>query len=133
MVPGPAAADVYPYMIALRYSDFMEFRALTRDDISIISVLGRIDASSAPDLEDALNQCVNAGSGKMVLDFSGVDYVSSAGLRVLLSVRKLLVPLKGELVIAGLRPFVREVFDMTGFSRIFPLYNTTDEACGHFS
>ena len=120
-------------MIALRYSDLMEFRALNREDIAIISVFGRIDANSAPDLEDALNKCVNAGSGKLVLDLSGVEYVSSAGLRVLLSVRKRLVPLKGELVLAGLRPFVREVFDMTGFSKVFSLYKTTDDACGHFS
>jgi anti-anti-sigma factor len=111
----------------------MEFRVLTREDIAIIPVSGRIDANSAPDLEHALNNCVNAGSEKLVVDFSGVEYVSSAGLRVLLSVRKRLVPLKGELVLAGLRPFVREVFDMTGFSKIFPLYTTTDEACSHFS
>lgn len=120
-------------MIALRNSDLMEFRALTREDIAIISVFGRIDATSAPDLEGALDQYVNAGSIKLVVDFSGVEYISSAGLRVLLSVRKRLVPLKGELVLAGLRPFVREVFDMTGFSKIFPLYKTTAEACSHFS
>jgi anti-sigma B factor antagonist len=120
-------------MIALRYSDLMEFRVLSREGIAIISFLGRIDANSAPDMEDALNNCVNTGSEKLVVDFSSVEYVSSAGLRVLLSVRKRLVPLKGELVLAGLRPFVREVFDMTGFSKIFPLYQTTDEACSHFS
>lgn len=111
----------------------MEFRALTRGEIAIISVFGRIDANSAPDLEAALNNCADNCSEKLVVDFSGVEYVSSAGLRVLLSVRKRLVPLKGEIVLAGLRPFVREVFDMTGFSKIFPLYKTTDEACGHFS
>jgi anti-anti-sigma factor len=120
-------------MIALRYSDLMELREESREDIAIIYVSGRLDATSAPELEGALNKTVNDGSRKLVVDFSGLEYLSSAGLRVLLSARKRLVPLGGELVLAGVRPFVREVFDMTGFSKIFSLYNTTDDAFGHFS
>lgn len=120
-------------MIASRYSDWMELHSTTRGDITIVQVSGRIDAISSPKLEVALNNTISGGPVHLVLDFSEVEYISSAGLRVLLSIRKRLVPINRELHLAGLKPLVRGVFDMTGFSKIFPLYPTVDDACRHFS
>jgi anti-sigma B factor antagonist len=95
---------------------------------AVITVTGRVDAATCPGLEDAVHRYISQGCTGLVFDFSGLDYISSAGLRVLLSARKQLVPLNGTVVLVGLRPFVREVFDMTGFSKIFPIYQTLEEA-----
>jgi anti-anti-sigma factor len=61
------------------------------------------------------------------LTFQASPYISSAGLRVLLSARKKVQPLNGTVVLCGLQPFVREVFEMTGFTRIFPVVSNPEE------
>lgn len=94
----------------------------------VVTVTGRIDALTAPRLEESVRGCVERGVTLLVFDFTGLEYISSAGLRVLLSARKQLLPQGGTVVLIGLRPLVREVFDMTGFSKLFPVYATIEEA-----
>jgi anti-anti-sigma factor len=105
----------------------MELKDEIRGNRAIITVTGRIDAVASPVLEEAVHRSITRGGSDLVFDFSGLDYISSAGLRVLLSARKQLLPANGTVVLVGLRPFVREVFDMTGFSKIFPIYGTLEE------
>ena len=69
-----------------------------------------------------------------MVDLSSVEYMSSAGLRVLLAAMKREKSLGGVLVLCSLNPFVKEVFDLTGFSRIFTMCSSKEEAislCGH--
>jgi anti-anti-sigma factor len=106
----------------------MELNGSTNGDRAVITVTGRVDAATCPGFEEAVYRFLSQGCTGLVFDFSGLDYISSAGLRVLLSARKQLIPLNGTIVLVGLRPFVREVFDMTGFSKIFPIYQTLEEA-----
>lgn len=79
-----------------------------------LAVEGRIDTITAPELEAAV---VLDGVEELIFDLAGVDYISSAGLRVLLSAQKKMMG--KSMTIANARPPVMEVFDITGFSSIF--------------
>ena len=79
-----------------------------------LAPIGRVDTITSPELEAAV---VLDGVEELVFDLSQVDYISSAGLRVLLASQKKMAGKR--MVIAGARPAVKEVFDITGFSDIF--------------
>lgn len=97
------------------------------DDILVIRPRGRLDSSNSPELEHLLTEQLEAGCQRLVLDFSGLDYISSAGLRVVLLVGKKLRASKGKMVLAGLQDMVREVFDMSGFLVLFAVADSLDE------
>jgi len=88
----------------------------------------RIDSDTAGVLEETLNSLVAAGSKKILCDFSATTYISSAGLRVLLSVTKTLVRSQGRIALCTLRPNVIEVFKIAGFNQIFQIYPTREPA-----
>ncbi|HII75830.1 MAG TPA: STAS domain-containing protein [Methanolinea sp.] len=94
----------------------------------IIAPCGRIDAASAPMLEGELSKAIDEGHRRIVVNLSSVDYMSSAGLRVLLAAMKRLKKAEGNLVLCAMKPFVQEVFDLTGFSRIFTICDSEEEA-----
>ncbi len=81
-----------------------------------IALEGRLDTMTAPDLEAELNQSLGSADA-LVFDFSKLDYISSAGLRVLLSAHKIMSS-KGGMKITHVNEIVQEVFDVTGFSDI---------------
>lgn len=80
-----------------------------------ISISGHIDATTAPELEKMAKEEFNKCE-KMIFDFTKVEYISSAGLRVLLSSHKLMASKGGELIIRNVIGDVRNILDMTGFS-----------------
>lgn len=82
-----------------------------------IRFVGRLDAAQAPTAQAALDRL----SGQVALDLSGLDYISSAGLGVLLKTHKRLVGAGGGLRLSGLRPHIREIFAYAGFDQIFPI------------
>jgi anti-anti-sigma factor len=98
-------------------------------EVEILSPKGRLDTESAGDLELAIHECLNAGASRFVLDFSGVGYVSSAGLSAVLMLAKK-VDGSGSLRLYGLTPNVRQVFDMAGFSKMLDIRNSREEALG---
>jgi len=82
-----------------------------------LTLVGRLDTMSAPALQQPLLAAVKSGAD-VVLDFSGIEYVSSAGLRVLLQAEKAAEAGGGKLTIANCSPEVMEVFELTSFSAI---------------
>ena len=81
-----------------------------------IALEGRLDTTTAPDLEKALKSSMG-GASELVIDFSGLEYISSAGLRVLLSAHKTMSQ-KGGMKLIHVNDLVMEVFEVTGFSDI---------------
>ena len=81
-----------------------------------VALEGRLDTTTAPDLERALNEGMDAAAS-LTLDFAGLDYISSAGLRVLLSAHKAMAKKDGMKVVNA-NEMVKEVFEVTGFSDI---------------
>ncbi len=88
------------------------------EKLSVI-LSGRLDTTSSPSLEAELKQSVN-GIKELVFDFSGVEYISSAGLRVLLAAQKVMNR-QGSMKLTGVSTDVMEVFDITGFSDILTI------------
>ena len=84
-----------------------------------LSVIGRLDTTTAPSLENELKAELD-GVTSLVLDFGKLQYVSSAGLRVLLSTQKTMNR-QGKMVIRNVTPEVQEVFEITGFSDILTI------------
>lgn len=92
----------------------------TRNQTTLaVALNGRLDTTTAPQLEAALNDSLD-GIGELTMDFSGLEYISSAGLRVLLVAQKRMNK-QGSMVIRNVNDDIREVFDITGFSDILTL------------
>ena len=83
-----------------------------------VKVEGRLDASSSIEAQKELERMLEADSSKLLVDLSGLEYISSAGLRVLLVVAKKMQQKGGKIVLAALTPNVKEVFEISGFSSI---------------
>jgi anti-sigma B factor antagonist len=100
----------------------------------LVSVAGRIDSATAPELEDTLLGLVQAGQKNMVVNLRDADYISSAGLKALLTaqmkVRKAIPA--GNVVISEIKPELRESFDLVGFDRLFTFYDQDIQAVGSF-
>ncbi len=85
-----------------------------------LSLEGRLDTTTAPQLEAELKRSLS-GLTELVLDFGGLEYISSAGLRVLLSTQKAMNKQKGTLSIRNVNETVMEVFEVTGFVDILTI------------
>ncbi len=88
-------------------------------NITTIKVIGRLDTTTAPKLEAAIDDCI-AGVEEFVLDCSGLEYVSSAGLRVILKTQKLMNT-QGSMKLINVNDTIMEVFDITGFADILTI------------
>ncbi len=100
--------------------------------ITLVRVEGRLDAASAPLLEKKLVEQVEGGKTKLLLDFAKVNYLSSAGMRLLLSTTKKLKG-SGGLHLCSVGEEVIEIIKMAGFERIIQIFPTEQEALQAFS
>lgn len=91
----------------------MTLNKTLNDATLTIEINGRVDASTSPILEEEIKNSA-AGVKKLVLDFQNVEYISSAGLRVLLKSQKMMMK-QGQMVVANASETIREVFELTGF------------------
>ncbi|MBR0041299.1 MAG: STAS domain-containing protein [Oscillospiraceae bacterium] len=83
---------------------------------ALFTLAGRLDTTTAPDLEKELKASLN-GVSELVLDFAGLEYISSAGLRVLLSAQKTMFR-QGSMKVINVNETILEIFEVTGFSDI---------------
>lgn len=106
--------------------------------VDLLTITGRMDATTAPKLKQEIDSLFSEGRYRIVLDAAGLEYVSSPGLRVLIEARKRAREWKitdlegGDVRIANLPPRIKEVFDLTGFTALFDLFKDTTEAVGSF-
>ena len=106
----------------------MEILKRKEKDALVISLKGRLDAVTTPVLEKDLTELMAGGERFLVLDLGYLDYISSAGLRAILVVTKRLREKQGRLLLASLKSVVREVFEISGFSSIIPIFGSVDAA-----
>ena len=99
----------------------------------VVKVTGRIDSSTAPRLGEAFDAIIGAERFRIVFDMSEVDFISSAGLRVMINVQKTCKRWnRGQLVLASVPQRVREALDLAGFVPLFKFFDGVVEAVGSF-
>lgn len=96
--------------------------------ITVLRLAGRLDATTVSQLERALTDVQFSGDRAIIIDLSDLTYISSSGLRVLLTGRSNARKRGSEVFLCRLRPSVREVFEMVGFTAVFTIFDTLEQA-----
>ena len=104
----------------------MEINTKTLKDVTVVEVIGDIDGKTAPQVQDAVKAAFQA-SGKLLLDLTKVPYMSSAGLRMMVGVFRLVSGGNGKMALVGVNDEIKETMDVTGFLSYFTIYATLDE------
>ncbi|HLF55616.1 MAG TPA: STAS domain-containing protein [Thermoanaerobaculia bacterium] len=100
----------------------MNFETRQESGWTVVAVGGRLDTTSSAEFDRRGQELVAAGSTRIVLDLSELEYVSSAGLRAVLTTAKSAQAAGGKLAIAGMKGVTKEVFSISGFDSILPTY-----------
>jgi|SRR5688572_23414985 anti-anti-sigma factor len=100
--------------------------------VAVMSVTGRVDSATAPELESKLRELVDSDKNQIVLDLKDVEYMSSAGLRAMVSTLKAVKRVNGDLRISSPSPRVEEVLRLAGLTSIFSIHTTQEEAVASF-
>ena len=88
---------------------------------TVVVLTGRLDTPSAQEVSKAMEPVVADASGTIILDCSGLEYISSSGLRIFLTVRKAAAVQGGKVIVKGINSDIRNVFMMTGFLNLFEM------------
>jgi anti-anti-sigma factor len=104
------------------------------DEIWQISPIGRMDSNTAPDFAVLLDAQLNAEHRRLIVDMSGISYISTSGLKVLVNAwRRAREEAGGNVVLVGLNSYIFEVFETVGFDQVFDIFDTVSEALQKFS
>lgn len=107
----------------------MKISAKANGDWIVMAVSGRLDATTSPELEKEIAAWWAPGSAKnLLLDMTELAYISSAGLRIILAASKKLKAAGGKIALSGLQPLVMDVFRISGFEAVIPIFASPDEA-----
>jgi anti-sigma B factor antagonist len=101
-------------------------------EIVVLRIRGYLDAHTTPDFERVLSQARDDGALRIVIDCSGLNYISSAGLGLLVDAFRAVKPKGGELKVAAMTPAIADIFDILGFSKVIPVYDTVEDAVEAF-
>ena len=110
----------------------MKIEVRDSNDVKILEFEGNLDTNTSPDAEATINELIDNGSTMLLANFEELNFISSAGLRVLLATAKKLRGTGGDLRICALNPTVQEVFDISGFGSILSVYHSESEALSSF-
>jgi len=99
----------------------MEVTINRQDDKTIVVFAGRLDTPSSQEVSNALEPVVADAKGTIILDCSDLEYISSSGLRIFLTVRKAAAAQGGSVIVKGMRDAIRNIFMMTGFLNLFQI------------
>lgn len=110
----------------------MEIMKQESGDIAILNLIGKLDINTTAPLEAKIQEVIDGGKSNIVMNLSDLDFIASSGLRVLLVAGKKLKTASGKLVLCALQDHVKEVFEISGFTMLFSIYATQNEAVGSF-
>jgi anti-anti-sigma factor len=111
----------------------MEIQDRQVSDVTVLTLKGSIDAITSPQITEFIQAHIAKGNIKLVADLSGVDYTSSAGLRVLLGAIKETRARSGDLRLAGVQPDVQKVLNLSGFTNILKKFDDVNSAVASYS
>ena len=96
--------------------------------VTIITAEGHLDAITSPDMEKTLAEIISVDQNRIIINFCGLDYISSAGLRILLIGAQKAQAENGKLVICDMSGMVADVFKMSGFEKVIDTYDSQEDA-----
>ena len=111
----------------------MEIVEQQQENHYIFKLDGRLDSNTSPDFEKKIFDAIESGRFSLIIDCGQLDYITSAGLRVLNKTAKRLKREKGEIVLCAMEDYVREVFEIAGFDTFLPIVATMDDAVARLS
>jgi anti-anti-sigma factor len=106
----------------------MEIVVTNESEVVVFAIRGRLDAVTVPQLEERLNQWFEQAEKKLIFDLDGLEYISSAGLRVFLTTAKKMKARDGKMCMTRLRENVKDVFTISGFIALIPAFDTLGAA-----
>jgi len=106
----------------------MEITETKKDGIHIFKLSGNLDSNTSPEFEQKVLKAIQDGSNRLVVDFEHVDYISSAGLRVLNLASKKLKRNNGKIVLCSVADYIKEVFEIAGFYLFLPIVGSLEDA-----
>jgi anti-anti-sigma factor len=109
----------------------MKLESEDKSKAVVVRVIGRMDAVSAPEFDQACAKLFSGGAKNLVVDLDQMDYISSAGLRSILAAGKTLKGQGGQLVLCSLKGMVKEIFEISGFVSVFPVFPSAEDAVSH--
>jgi anti-sigma B factor antagonist len=108
--------------------DDLRIEMAMRDCGPVVRVTGEVDLRSSPQLRNRLLQIAEAQPKRLILDLSGVSYMDSSGVGTMVEIKRLIERARGQVVLVGLQPRVRSVFEITQLDRFFRIATSVDEA-----
>lgn len=106
----------------------MEVTETRQHGILVLGLKGRLDSTTSEGFEKTLLGSVRQGETRLVLDFEELEYISSAGLRVLLKAAKEVKSSEGKIALCAVRDYIKEVFEMSGFVSFLPIHSTIEDS-----
>ena len=104
----------------------MEINHKEENGIVFIAIKGRLDADSSPEAEIIVKDVLDGPANRMLFDLRDLEYLSSAGLRILLSAAKEMRRRNGQIVLCDLNEFVKEIFEVSGFQSLIPITDSVE-------
>ena len=104
----------------------MEIKIRDNEDFKVVDIIGNLDTSTAPQLEDELDKLIEKQINKIIVNLKELNYVSSSGLRVFLKAAKQLIPLKGKFKLSEPNATVKEILKISGFDTIIEVVDNLE-------
>jgi anti-anti-sigma factor len=105
----------------------MEITHRVENEILMIAIKGRLDAATAPIADETIKETLAENTNRLLFDLSALEYLSSGGLRVILGAAKEIRRREGKVVLTALKPYVYEIFEVSGFTAMIPIKDTVEE------
>ena len=104
----------------------MEINSKEENGIVSISIKGRLEADSSPEAEKVVREVLKGPTTRLLFNLSALEYLSSAGLRVVLTAAKEMKRRDGKIVLCSLNEFVKEIFEVSGFQSLIPIADSVE-------
>ena len=106
----------------------MQINTTIQDGVSVTRISGRMDATTVAEFNEECQNLLKSGSGRIIIDLAGLEYISSAGLRGILTMGKACKAAETALAFCSMQNMVADMFKLSGFTSILKVYPTLDEA-----
>jgi anti-sigma B factor antagonist len=106
----------------------MEIVEFKEGAVNTFKLQGRLDSNTSQSFEKRLMDAISDGAKNVIIDFKELDYISSAGLRVILKATKTIKRQDGKIMLCSMQDYVKEVFEIAGFDSFLPIVPTPEDA-----